>query len=173
MVLIKLNQIGTVTETLQTIELAKAHGYNCFISRRSGETEDTFIADLTVASGAGHLKAGSGCRSKSLASLPFPVQQREPVFAPPGFPGIRQNQDQLEPRTGRVRPDFRLIGDQPGRVVRPERLPRLEPGDLGERATCRPGGRSLRAETPKGQPRARSSSASLAGMLPAPPRLNS
>lgn len=68
-VLIKLNQIGTVTETLQTIELAQTHGYNCFISHRSGESEDTFIADLTVASGAGHLKTGSGCRSERVAKF--------------------------------------------------------------------------------------------------------
>jgi len=58
-VLIKLNQIGTVTETLDTIELARANGYHCFMSHRSGETEDTFLADLTGATGAGHLKTGS------------------------------------------------------------------------------------------------------------------
>lgn len=68
-VLIKLNQIGTVTETLQTIELAKNHGYKCFISHRSGETEDTTIADLTVAVRAGHLKTGSGCRSERIAKF--------------------------------------------------------------------------------------------------------
>jgi len=68
-VLIKLNQIGTVTETLQTIELAKTHGYNNFISHRSGETEDTTIADLTVAVRAGHLKTGSGCRSERVAKF--------------------------------------------------------------------------------------------------------
>jgi len=66
-VLIKLNQIGTVSETLQTMALAAAHGYNCFVSHRSGETEDTTIADLTVATSAGHLKTGSGCRSERIA----------------------------------------------------------------------------------------------------------
>jgi enolase len=66
-VLIKLNQIGTVSETLQTMALAAANGYNCFVSHRSGETEDTAIADLTVATGAGHLKTGSGCRSERIA----------------------------------------------------------------------------------------------------------
>jgi enolase len=66
-VLIKLNQIGTVSETLQTMELARANGYNCFVSHRSGETEDTTIADLVVATGAGHLKTGSGCRSERIA----------------------------------------------------------------------------------------------------------
>jgi enolase len=59
-ILIKLNQIGTVTETLETIELAYKNNYNCFVSHRSGETEDTTISDLTVAVGAGHLKTGSG-----------------------------------------------------------------------------------------------------------------
>ena len=66
-ILIKLNQIGTLTETLQTIELAKANGYNCFISHRSGETEDTTIADLVVATATGHIKTGSGCRSERIA----------------------------------------------------------------------------------------------------------
>lgn len=66
-ILIKLNQIGTLTETIETIRLAYANNYNCFISHRSGETEDTTIADLTVAVGAGHLKTGSGCRSERIA----------------------------------------------------------------------------------------------------------
>ncbi|MCX6160470.1 MAG: phosphopyruvate hydratase [Ignavibacteriae bacterium] len=68
-ILIKLNQIGTLTETLQTIQLAKNNNYNCFISHRSGETEDTTIADLTVATGAGDLKTGSGCRSERIAKF--------------------------------------------------------------------------------------------------------
>jgi enolase len=65
-VLIKLNQIGTVTETLETIELAYKNGYNAFVSHRSGETPDSFIADLTVAVNAGHLKTGSGCRGERI-----------------------------------------------------------------------------------------------------------
>jgi enolase len=68
-VLIKLNQIGTVTETLDTMELAVRNGYRCFVSHRSGETEDTFIADLTVATSAGHIKTGSGCRSERVAKF--------------------------------------------------------------------------------------------------------
>jgi enolase len=68
-ILIKLNQIGTLTETLDTIELAKQHHYKCFVSHRSGETEDTTIADLTVAVSAGQLKTGSGCRSERLAKF--------------------------------------------------------------------------------------------------------
>ena len=68
-ILIKLNQIGSVTETLDTMEIATRHGYRCFVSHRSGETEDTFIADLTVATGAGHIKTGSGCRSERVAKF--------------------------------------------------------------------------------------------------------
>ena len=68
-ILIKLNQIGTVTETLETIELAYKNNYNCFISHRSGETEDSTIADLAVAVGAGHIKTGSGCRSERIAKF--------------------------------------------------------------------------------------------------------
>jgi len=68
-ILIKLNQIGSVTETLETIDLAKQHNYRCFVSHRSGETEDTFISDLTVATGVGHIKTGSGCRSERVAKF--------------------------------------------------------------------------------------------------------
>ena len=68
-ILIKLNQIGSVTETLDTMELAVRNGYRCFVSHRSGETEDTFIADLTVATGAGHIKTGSGCRTERVAKF--------------------------------------------------------------------------------------------------------
>ena len=62
-ILIKLNQIGTLTETLETIRLAKENGYNTVISHRSGESEDTFIADLAVAVDAGQIKSGSICRT--------------------------------------------------------------------------------------------------------------
>lgn len=68
-VLIKLNQIGTITETLDTIELAKTNHYKCFVSHRSGESEDTTIADLAVAAGAGQIKTGSGCRSERIAKF--------------------------------------------------------------------------------------------------------
>jgi enolase len=66
-ILIKLNQVGTVTETLTTIEIAKRAGYTCVISHRSGETEDTFIADLAVATNAGQIKTGSASRSERIA----------------------------------------------------------------------------------------------------------
>ncbi len=66
-ILIKLNQIGTLTETLETIQLAKDNGYSTIISHRSGETEDTFIADLAVAVDAGQIKSGSICRTDRVA----------------------------------------------------------------------------------------------------------
>ncbi len=68
-VLIKVNQIGSLTETLDTIELAKKHNYKCFVSHRSGETEDTTIADLVVATSAGQIKTGSGCRGERIAKF--------------------------------------------------------------------------------------------------------
>lgn len=68
-ILIKLNQIGTLTETLDTIELAYRNNYNIFVSHRSGETEDTTIADLVVATGGGKIKTGSGCRSERIAKF--------------------------------------------------------------------------------------------------------
>jgi enolase 1/2/3 len=66
-VLVKVNQIGTLTETLQCIELAKGSGYGVVISHRSGETEDTFIADLAVATSAGQIKTGSASRTDRTA----------------------------------------------------------------------------------------------------------
>ena len=68
-ILVKLNQIGTVSETLETVRLAQQHGYGAYMSHRSGETEDTFIADLAVATGCGHIKTGSGCRGERTAKF--------------------------------------------------------------------------------------------------------
>jgi len=66
-ILIKLNQIGTVTETLKAVDMAHKAGYRAIISHRSGETEDTFIADLAVATGAGQIKTGAPCRTDRVA----------------------------------------------------------------------------------------------------------
>ena len=66
-VLVKVNQIGTLSETFETLEIAREAGYAAVISHRSGETEDTFIADLAVATGAGQIKTGSMCRSDRVA----------------------------------------------------------------------------------------------------------
>jgi len=62
-VLVKINQIGTISETYETISLAYRHNYKCIISHRSGETEDNFIADLAVGTGAGQIKTGAPSRS--------------------------------------------------------------------------------------------------------------
>jgi enolase len=66
-ILIKVNQIGTLTETLAAIETARSSGYSAVISHRSGETEDTTIADLAVATGVGMIKAGAPARSERVA----------------------------------------------------------------------------------------------------------
>lgn len=66
-ILIKFNQIGTLTETLDAIEMARNAGYKTIVSHRSGETEDTFIADLAVAVGSGQIKTGAPCRSDRTA----------------------------------------------------------------------------------------------------------
>jgi enolase len=66
-ILVKLNQIGTVSETLETVGMAQRAGYGVVISHRSGETEDAFIADLAVGTGAGQIKTGSACRSERIA----------------------------------------------------------------------------------------------------------
>jgi len=86
-VLIKLNQIGTVTETLETIDLARRNNYRCFVSHRSGETEDTFISDLTVATGAAHIKTGSGCRSERVAKFNQFLRIEERLGAQAKFAG--------------------------------------------------------------------------------------
>jgi len=66
-ILIKVNQIGTLTETLETMRVAREAGYNRVVSHRSGETEDTLIADLAVATGAGQIKTGSASRTDRVA----------------------------------------------------------------------------------------------------------
>jgi enolase len=86
-ILIKLNQIGTVTETLTTIELAKRAGYTCVISHRSGETEDTFIADLAVATNAGQIKTGSASRSERIAKYNQLLRIEEELGDPAIFGG--------------------------------------------------------------------------------------
>ncbi|MCX6252376.1 MAG: phosphopyruvate hydratase [Bacteroidetes bacterium] len=88
-VLIKLNQIGTVTETLETIELAYKNGYNAFVSHRSGETPDSFIADLTVAVNAGHLKTGSGCRGERIEKFNQLMRIERELGAKSKFAGIK------------------------------------------------------------------------------------
>ncbi|MGA2427203.1 MAG: phosphopyruvate hydratase [Candidatus Acidiferrum sp.] len=86
-ILIKLNQIGTVTETIDAIELARKAGYNSIISHRSGETEDTFIADLAVATAAGQIKTGSASRTDRIAKYNQLLRIEEELGAAARFPG--------------------------------------------------------------------------------------
>lgn len=87
-ILIKPNQIGTVYETFATISLAYKNNYGCFISHRSGETEDTFIAYLAVASGAGKIKTGSGCRSERVAKFNRLMKIEEELGTDAHFAGV-------------------------------------------------------------------------------------
>ncbi|MDA8364949.1 MAG: phosphopyruvate hydratase [Gammaproteobacteria bacterium] len=87
-VLIKLNQIGTLTETLAAIEMARGAGYTAVISHRSGETEDTFIADLAVATGIGQIKTGSMSRSDRIAKYNRLLRIEEELGAEAQYPGL-------------------------------------------------------------------------------------
>jgi enolase len=87
-ILIKLNQIGTVSETLDAIDLARRNGYTSVISHRSGETEDTFIADLAVATGAGQIKTGSASRTDRIAKYNQLLRIEEELGAAARFLGI-------------------------------------------------------------------------------------
>ena len=81
-ILIKPNQIGTLSETRQTIKLAHQNGYRCVMSHRSGETEDTFIADLAVATGCGQIKTGSLCRTDRTAKYNQLLRINEQITLP-------------------------------------------------------------------------------------------
>jgi enolase len=86
-VLVKVNQIGTLTETLEAIELARANGYAAVISHRSGETEDTTIADLAVATGVGQIKAGAPSRSDRVAKYNQLLRIEEELGSRAAYPG--------------------------------------------------------------------------------------
>jgi enolase len=93
-ILIKLNQIGSVSETLETISLAKSAGYASVISHRSGETEDTTIADFSVATGVGQIKTGSASRTDRIAKYNQLLRIEEELgskakFANIGYLGCR------------------------------------------------------------------------------------
>ena len=86
-ILIKVNQIGTLTETLETMATARRAGYSTVVSHRSGETEDTFIADLAVATGAGQIKTGAPSRSERVAKYNRLLQIEEEVGNSAHYPG--------------------------------------------------------------------------------------
>ena len=86
-ILIKVNQIGTLTETLEAIEMGRAAGYHSIISHRSGETEDTFIADLAVGTGAGQIKTGSASRTDRVAKYNQLLRIEEQLGMVAEYPG--------------------------------------------------------------------------------------
>jgi enolase len=86
-ILVKVNQIGTLTETLEAIELARAHGYAAVMSHRSGETEDTTIADLAVATGVGQIKTGAPSRSDRVAKYNQLLRIEEDLGEAAAYPG--------------------------------------------------------------------------------------
>jgi enolase len=88
-ILIKLNQIGTVSETLDAIDLARRNGYTSVISHRSGETEDTFIADLAVATGVGQIKTGSASRTDRIAKYNQLLRIEEQLGGAARFLGLK------------------------------------------------------------------------------------
>jgi enolase 1/2/3 len=88
-ILIKVNQIGTVSETLDAIDLARRNGYTSIISHRSGETEDTFIADLAVATGAGQIKTGSASRTDRIAKYNQLLRIEEELGESARFLGLK------------------------------------------------------------------------------------
>ena len=88
-ILIKVNQIGTLTETLDVIEMARRAGYRCMISHRSGETEDATIADLAVATGVGQIKAGAPNRGERTAKYNQLLRIEEMLGDAARYPGRR------------------------------------------------------------------------------------
>jgi enolase len=86
-ILIKVNQIGTLSETLEAMQMAAAAGYTAVVSHRSGETEDPFIADLVVATGAGQIKTGSASRTDRIAKYNQLLRIEEELGAAAKFPG--------------------------------------------------------------------------------------
>jgi enolase len=87
-ILVKPNQIGTLTETLDAVEMAHKHGFTAVLSHRSGETEDTTIADLAVALSTGQIKTGSASRSDRVAKYNQLLRIEEQLGAAAEFPGL-------------------------------------------------------------------------------------
>ena len=133
-ILVKVNQIGTLTETLEAIEMAKLAGFTSIISHRSGETEDMTIADIAVAVNAGQIKTGSACRTDRIAKYNQLLRIEEDLGDGgglrrghlaedadgvleglrsrliPGGPGQRSRRRQPQPRQQRQRPRVAVLG---------------------------------------------------------------
>jgi len=87
--LLKVNQIGSVTESIQACKLAQSQGWGVMVSHRSGETEDTFIADLVVGLGTGEIKTGAPCRSERLAKYNQIMRIEEELGEKASFAGLK------------------------------------------------------------------------------------
>ena len=121
-ILIKVNQIGTLTETLEAIEMAREAGYSAVMSHRSGETEDTTIADLAVATGVGQIKTGAPSRSDRVAkynqllrieeelgdAASYPGLEALSAAGPAGFPASRRRADRGMSASAQAAPGYRL-----------------------------------------------------------------
>jgi len=92
--LLKVNQIGTVTESIQACNMARAAGWGVMVSHRSGETEDTFIADLVVGLGCGQIKTGAPCRSERLAKYNQMLRIEEELGSHAEFAGLHYRNPQ-------------------------------------------------------------------------------
>ena len=86
-ILVKVNQIGSLTESLEAIEMAKRAGYACIVSHRSGETEDSTIADLAVATNAGQIKTGAPCRSDRIAKYNQLIRIEDELYTSATYAG--------------------------------------------------------------------------------------
>ena len=158
-ILVKVNQIGTLTETLEAIRIAREAGYTAVISHRSGETEDTTIADLAVATGAGQIKTGAPSRSDRVAKYNRLLRIEEELGSAADFPGLQAFAQRVRlvkecgarPRRtghGSARPaaDRTATGAPaaapPPAAQRRRRAPRRQPDQLGpgrpRRADARP-----------------------------------
>ena len=135
-----MNQIGTLTETLDAIELARSHGYAVVISHRSGETEDTTIADLAVATGAGQIKTGAPSRTDRVAKYNQLLRIEAELGDRAEYPGWS-----AFPRANLIRHDPRMLSARAARHVRAratyarrgEPVIRVSPGECSGRARGR------------------------------------
>ena len=158
-ILVKVNQIGTLSETLEAIRIAREAGYTAVISHRSGETEDTTIADLAVATGAGQIKTGAPSRSDRVAKYNRLLRIEEELGDAAQFPGLQAFVQQPRPRCrnagpGRVAPGMATRA-QAGRsrigAPPPSRRPQTPPGGAQRRQPDQVGPR--RPHRPDPRPR--------------------
>ena len=152
-ILVKVNQIGTLTETLEAIRMAREAGYTAVISHRSGETEDTTIADLAVATGAGQIKTGAPSRSDRVAKYNRLLRIEEELGEPPSSRACRRSSSGApkcrKAGPGRVAPGMAAsahaarraatVRRRPAAAQSPPRgPPRPQPDQVGPRRPRRP-----------------------------------